>query len=345
MKKDRARKARTAGTTDTVMGKSISAPLEKEGMIVKGVGGLYTVRCDDGETVVCPARGLFRFENVTPLVGDRVLLRCEGGEESADRETPYSVESILPRKNSLIRPAIANLTHLFIVVPSAKPKPDLLTVDKMTAIAESCGIEPVIIVNKTDIDPEESRRIEGIYSGAGFACMALSAESGEGCGVLSDYFREKSTEGVMISAMAGASAAGKSTLLKRLFPELKLKTGEVSRKTERGRHTTRHVELFDVYEGSSCYIADTPGFSLLDFARFNFLELSELASDFREFRDCLGKCRYTKCTHTKEEGCAVLEKLRNGGISPDRHESYVALYAEIKSKPEWKRRKEMSQKA
>ena len=127
--------------------------------------------------------------------------------------------------------------------------------------------------------------------------------------------------------------------MKRLFPSLDLKTGEVSRKTERGRHTTRHVELFPVPGNGRCFIADTPGFSLLDFAKYNYCELNLLASTFREFSDCLGKCRYTKCTHTKEEGCAVLEKLASGGISKERHDNYIALYNEIKSIPEWKRKK------
>ena len=127
--------------------------------------------------------------------------------------------------------------------------------------------------------------------------------------------------------------------MKRLFPSLDLKTGEVSRKTERGRHTTRHVELFSVLDNGRCFIADTPGFSLLDFAKYNYCELPLLASTFREFSDCLGKCRYTKCTHTKEEGCAVLEKLASGGVSKERHDNYVTLYNEIKSIPEWKRKK------
>ncbi len=309
-------------------------------MIVKGVGGLYTVLTDDGESVLCRARGKFRHENLTPLVGDLAVVVPD--DENASKDSAgHVIDRILPRKNSLIRPAVANLTHLFAVVPSAKPKPDLLTVDKIVSVAEEKGIEPVIIVNKSDIDPGEAERIGNIYIGAGFTCMLVSAKTGDGCGELLDYFACESEKSTMTAALAGASAAGKSSLMKMLFPSLELKTGEVSRKTERGRHTTRHVELFPVLGGTRCFIADTPGFSLLDFAKYNFCELSELASTFREFSDCLGKCRYTKCTHVREEGCAVIEKLASGGISKERHDSYVALYNEIKSIPEWKRKKMM----
>jgi len=311
-----------------------------KGMIIKGVGGLYTVLTDGCDRVLCRARGVFRHEKISPLVGDTVEIIKDDALPAEEGEG-YIIDKILSRANSLVRPALSNLTHLFVVIPSAKPKPDLLTVDKMISVAENRNIEPVIVVNKSDISPEETARIKDIYSGAGFTCMAVSAAKGDGCDELKKYFAEVSKKGRMIAALAGVSAAGKSTLMKQLFPGLDLKTGEVSRKTERGRHTTRHVELFPAPGYDNCFIADIPGFSLLDFAKYNFCELSELPYTFREFEDCLGKCRYTKCTHTKEEGCAVLEKLSDGRISPSRHENYIALYNEIKSIPEWKRKKEM----
>ncbi len=309
-----------------------------QGIVIKGVGGLYTVRPDDAtrEDIRCKARGVFRYENITPLVGDRVTVVTDNEDGDGD----FVIDKIEERENSLIRPAVANLTHLFIIVPSAKPKPDLLTVDKLVSIADSKGIEPVIIVNKLDLDPEEAQRIKNVYQKVGFSCFLLSAATGEGCEDLYEYFAVQSEKKVMLSAFAGASAAGKSTLLTRLFPALDLKTGEVSRKTQRGRHTTRHTEIFSVFENNRCFIADTPGFSLLDFNRFNFYDLKELPYAFREFRDSLGECRYTKCTHLKEEGCAVLERVKNGEIPKERHESYCLLYEEIKKKPEWKRRKE-----
>lgn len=315
------------------------------GMITKGVGGLYTVRCDDGCEVTCLARGVFRYENMTPLVGDRVevLSNTAAGEDEQKKNSPgYVIEKILERNNSLIRPALANLTHLFVVVPCARPKPDIVTVDKLVSIADSKDIEPVIIVNKADIEPDEALRIKEIYTKAGFSCFILSARTGEGCDALLEYLEKSSNASPTVSAFAGASAAGKSTLMTKLFPDLKLKTGEVSRKTQRGRHTTRHVELFSVLENGRCFVADTPGFSLLDFARYNFYELSELPWSFREFRESLGKCRYTKCTHTKEEGCEILRRVNDGEISRQRHESYVALYEEIKKVPEWKRKQEQS---
>lgn len=305
------------------------------GMIIKGVGGLYTVLTDGGERIACSARGAFRHEGVKPLVGDRVSL-----SNDADGA---AIDDILPRRNTLVRPAMANLTHLFVVIPAAKPKPDLVTVDKLVALAEDRGIEPVVVVNKCDVDRAEADRIKSIYEGAGFNCFTICAATGEGCDALFGFFTEISKSKVTLSALAGASAAGKSTLMKRLFPTVDFKTGDVSRKIERGRHTTRHVELFEVPDAPGCYIADTPGFSMLDFTRFNLLELSSLASSFREFSGCLGKCRYTKCTHTKEEGCAVLEKVREGKISKTRHDNYVALYNEIKAIPEWKRKKEASE--
>lgn len=325
-----------------------------KGIIVKGVGGLYTVRLADGSDVLCRARGIFRHEKITPLVGDRVVVSndIEGADITVDgnekkkkpsekADISHVIDEILERKSSLIRPALANLTHLFTVIPSAKPKPDIYTVDKLISIAESREIEPVIIVNKCDIDPDESKRIYDIYTLAGFDCFALSASSGEGCDRLLDYLKSLTDGGrEVVAAFAGASAAGKSTLMSRLFKNLDLATGDVSRKIERGRHTTRHVELYNVEEVPRMFIADTPGFSMLDFARFNFYGLDELPYTFREFREHLGKCRYTKCTHLKEEECSIMDALEKGEISKSRHDSYVALYEEIKKKPEWQRKKE-----
>lgn len=267
-------------------------------------------------------------------------------ETSEKRETgarvDYVIDRILPRSNALIRPPTANLTHLFAVIPAAQPKPDLLTADKLTAIAENYGVEPVVVVNKADVDPENAAVLTTIYEKAGYSAFALSATTGEGTERLYRYIERRAAEGVpMLSAFAGVSGAGKSTLMTRLFPELALKTGKISRKTERGRHTTRHVELYPVQVGEGeIYIADTPGFSMLDFTRFNFFPTDELAFSFREFADCAGACRYTKCTHVREEGCAVLERVRAGVVAESRHESYVKILEEMKKKPDWERQKE-----
>ncbi len=322
------------------------------------MGGLYGVRLNHKENngaedeLLCRARGIFRLEGITPLVGDSVEVSRDTERELTEEErtaekeagvrVDYVIDRILPRTSALIRPPLANLTHLFAVIPSAQPKPDLLTADKLTVIAENYGIEPVIVINKADLDEDNTALLTEIYTKAGYRVFSLSAATGEGVDALYRYIETAAEgDGPMLSAFAGVSGAGKSTLMTRLFPGLSLKTGGVSRKTERGRHTTRHVELYPVTVGSGeLYIADTPGFSMLDFTRFNFFPTDELALSFREFADCVGKCRYTKCTHTKEEGCAVIGRMEEGGVSESRHESYIKILNEMKKKPDWERQKE-----
>ena len=354
------------------MDKTIPAPASSAlGVIQKGVGGLYTVATDGGEIITCPARGKFRHEGECPYPGDRVAAVCEDGA--------WAIDSILERANRLIRPAVANVTHLVAVIPACRPKPDTVTADKLIAAAEDKDIVPVIVINKRDLDPAESARLASIYRRAGFDVFEMSAASGEGVDALGEYLAaagERSKNGnddaggelagtyesrtplVVFSGasgagneragadeskcrpplvvFSGASGAGKSTLMTRLFPGLKLKTGDVSRKSERGRHTTRTAELFDV---GGYYVADTPGFTMLDFAQFNFIPTENLAFSFREFLPYVGKCRYTKCTHTKEEGCAILEAVGAGEIPRERHENYAAIREEMLRTPEWKRRK------
>ncbi|MBQ4066920.1 MAG: ribosome small subunit-dependent GTPase A [Clostridia bacterium] len=310
------------------------------GIIISGIGGLYRVRPlagsdistgEDG-TVACRARGVFRHDGISPLPGDSVtcILSDDGGEAVIDE--------INERKNSLIRPALANLSHLFIVIPATKPKPDLLTADKLVSAAEDKGIEPVIVITKEDLDEDECERIAAIYRLGGFSVFSLSGHTGDGVSELLSYM-EKEAESCLCAAFAGVSGAGKSTLMAKLFPGLSLKTGEVSRKIQRGKHTTRHAELYPVTVGeSTCFIADTPGFSMLDFARFNFTDREGLPYTFREFAPLMGECRYTKCTHTKEEGCAVLEKVKSNEISKNRHDSYIAMLEEITKNPPWKKK-------
>ncbi len=342
-----------------------------KGIITKGVGGLYTVlpvlAGEGAEPILCRARGRFRLDGITPLPGDEVFLLpidevSDGepfldeavGEEppshpkkkDAEVEVRFVIREILPRQNTLVRPPMANLTHLFVVLPCASPAPDLLMADKLTAMAVHGGIQPVMVVNKADMDPVMGARLTEIYTKAGFPVFLLSAVTGEGVEALEDYMTAEAEAGVnrhipMRAAFAGVSAAGKSTLMTRMYPALELKIGEVSRKIERGRHTTRHVELYPVTSGGyTYYLADTPGFSMLDFTRFNLLPLEDLPSSFPEFAECLGECRYTKCTHIREEGCAVLEKLQRGELAVSRHESYVAMGEEIRKKPQWQREKE-----
>ncbi len=318
------------------------------GVIIRGVGGLFGVRplplVPGEEILLCRARGVFRHEKITPLPGDTVRF-------SRDSETPhtedgktaaYVIDEILPRKNSLIRPPLANLTHLFLVIPAARPVPDLHTADKLISIVESADIEPIVLVTKKDLDPVRAEEIAEIYRRAGFTAFVLSAEDPNAVLTLRQYIVTLASVGQTVTAaFAGISGAGKSTMMTKLFPGLSLKTGEISRRAERGRQTTRHVELYPFEEGGNvCLIADTPGFSILDFTRFNFFESASLPETFREFREHIGCCRYTKCTHTKEEGCAILAAVRDGGIPQERHESYIEIFAELKKKPDWKRRQE-----
>lgn len=299
-------------------------------IIIKGVGGLYTVRRSDGSTVACRARGSFRHDGITPLVGDRVTL-LEDGEQG------IVIDEILERKNSLIRPPMANLDCIFVTMAAASPTPILTTIDKLTAIAEHTGIEPIIVVTKSELRPDVAEELRKLYASCGFSAFAVSAVENTGIDALQEYI-DKNLSG-KIAAFAGASGVGKSTLLNRLFPHLALSTSEISRKIERGRHTTRQVELFALSEGENCgYIADTPGFSMLDFERFDFMDCEDLPLAMREFVDRIGQCRYTKCSHTKEEGCAIVDAVRRGEIPKSRHESFCELHAILKAKKKWDKR-------
>ena len=308
--------------------------MEKSGIIVKGVGGLYTVDCG-GELVECRARGHFRHERITPSAGDFVTLE-DGGEGS---ETSWAIARIGERSSLMIRPPLANLGAIYIGAAAAKPDPVMLTIDKMTVIAENCGITPYIVITKGELAPALAADIEKTYSLAGIKTFVTSSENGDGIGELREFVRRRGGE--RISAFAGASGVGKSTLMNALFPELSLQTGEISHRIERGKNTTRSVELFpcgETEDGGRRYIADTPGFSLLDFIRYDFLKKDELVYAFREFAPYLGHCRYTRCTHLCEDGCAVVEAVNGGKISKSRHESYVTLYNELKTKHEWDKR-------
>ena len=309
------------------------------GKILKGVGGLYTVRAvDPTEGVVniaCRARGAFRHQHLSPLPGDTVRILAEEGERTDDRDGGrFVIDEIVDRRCALIRPPMANLDFLFITMASAAPVPILTTVDKLIAIAEHNGIEPIIVITKAELDPDFAEKLAEIYRLGGFSVFVLSAKEDFGVGEL-QAFIAKNLPG-KIAAFAGASGIGKSTLMNRLFPNLSLSTLEISQKIQRGRHTTRQVELFALGNDATCgYLADTPGFSMLDFERFDFFDKEDLPLAMREFRPLIGECRYTKCSHTKEEGCAILEAIKDGKIAPSRHESYVEIYNTLRQKKKW----------
>lgn len=287
------------------------------GIIMKGIGGFYYV--DAGETVFeCKARGVFRKRGQTPLVGDRVVISVP--------ETGYAlIDEIEERKNSLVRPPLANLDKLFIVVSSCSPSPNTLVIDRLISHAEKKQIEPILIFTKNDIG--DCSTLGKIYEQAGFTT------------VFTDYSNPSFSEKLKclmkdsISAFAGNSGVGKSTLLNAIMPQLQLKTGEISEKLGRGKHTTRQAELFKLPFGGM--IADTPGFSSLDIENGEVIHKEELADCFREFADYMYDCRFTSCSHTVEKGCAVLKAIEDGKIAKSRHDSYVALYNEVKDLPPW----------
>ena len=313
------------------------------GKITNGVGGLYTVRLlgdcalPAGSRLKCRARGSFRHEKLTPLPGDNVTLICPDNFEGIDEKgeaAGFVIDSINQRKNALIRPPMANLDYLFITMASAAPTPTIATVDKLIAIAEFNGIEPIIVITKSELDPDYAKVLYDTYAKCGFTCFSVSAVEGTGIEPIDQFIKERMNG--KIAAFAGASGIGKSTLLNRLFPHLSLSTSEISRKIERGRHTTREVVLFPLSEDIDCgYIADTPGFSMLDFERFDFFDKDDLPTTFREFVPLIGECRYTKCSHTKEDGCAIVEAVRSGEIPKTRHESYLELFGVLKAKKKW----------
>ena len=298
-----------------------------KGRVIASSGGLYTVRVEEGEgskDISCRPRGLFRHSDTRVLVGDIALLDLSEGEENA------IIRDIEERQNSLIRPPIANLDTVFVTMAARSPAPMLDMTDKLTAILEHNGVEPVIIIGKCELDRENAEKISAIYEKAGYKTFCLSCATGEGVEELEKYIKNE-LDG-KIAAFAGASGVGKSTLLNKLFPHLELGTGGVSRKTERGRHTTRAVTLYGV---DGFYIADTPGFSMLDFERFDFFDIEQLPMEFPEINALIGQCKYTKCTHTKEQGCAVVEAVKRGDIAKSRHDSYLMLFDILKNKHKW----------
>ena len=292
-----------------------------EGLVRKGVGGFYTVETPAG-FYTCTARGRFRRERVSPYAGDRVRIL---GEEDG---TGALVE-ILPRKNFLVRPPIANIDQLFIVSSLRDPHPEPLIIDKTIAVAELEDIQPVLVLTKNDL--EDAAPLKAVYDLAGVPCLVVSSRTGQGVEAVRALLAGK------ISAFTGNSGVGKSTLLNALFPQLELKTGEISQKLGRGRHTTREVELYPLEGGG--YVADTPGFSTFDVERYRLTDKERLAHGFREFAPYLGQCQFSSCSHTCEKGCAILQAVEEGKIARSRHDSYCAMYEEISGFKQWQTKK------
>jgi ribosome biogenesis GTPase len=288
-----------------------------EGMIFRALSGFYDVQAGD-QVIRCRARGKFRHQKVSPLVGDRVAIT------QVDEKTGM-VDEILPRKNFFLRPAVANMDQLIIIASRAIPETDPFLIDRVVSLAEKRGCEPVIVVNKCDLAPGEP--LAEIYRRCSFRTILTSAETGQGVEELRDALAGKT------SVFTGNSGVGKSSLLNQLAPELNLQTGEVSKALGRGRHTTRHIELYRLENGG--VIADTPGFSSFDSDQGELCRKEDLAETFREFRPYLGQCRFVGCAHVKEKGCAVLAAVKAGDIPKTRHQSYVRLYEQAKEIKEW----------
>lgn len=291
-----------------------------EGRIQKALSGFYYV--DTGaEVLTCRARGKFRKDGLSPLVGDRVQVRELGKGEGF-------VEAVLPRKNAFERPAAANIDQLVVIASAAIPRTDPFLIDRIAAIAVLKGCEVVLLLNKCDLDPAEE--LYGIYTAAGFPTLRVSAETGEGLDTLIPLIAGK------LSAFTGNSGVGKSSILNALDPTFHLKTGEISTALGRGRHTTRHVELFRL--GCGAEVIDSPGFSSFETEELNWELKQHLPETFPEFRPYLGQCRFQDCSHTREKGCAVLAALKEGKIQSSRHKSYLRLYEELKPLQEWQRK-------
>lgn len=304
----------------------------KYGKVVKGLGGLYETRVEDENGIsrtICRAKGVLKRDEDKVLVGDNVKILC-------DDSTPDGlvISEVLERKNSLIRPPMANLDYLFIVFSAKKPSPVIETVDKLVAISVHNGIEPVIVITKSDLGESIAEEYADIYRKVGIPTFVTSSEDKTGVEPLAQYIQTEVVCG-KTAAFAGASGVGKSTLMNALFPNLALATAEISRKIERGRHTTRHVEIFEIQGGTDTgFLADTPGFSLIDFARFDFFSLEELIPTFPEFIPYVGKCRYTDCAHVGEgaDECAIARAVLDGAIPESRLESYRSIYRILKEK-------------
>ncbi len=290
--------------------------MKLNGVIISSLGGNYKVAAE-GSEYICKARGVFRNRQITPVCGDNVTIELEATGEGV-------IVDVGDRKNEIIRPPLANLDQLVFVTSTCEPAPNLLILDKFLAVSIFKGITPIIVFTKTD--KASADEYVNIYSEM-FTTLCVDNSTGEGSDAVKALLAGK------FSAFTGNSGAGKSSLLNNICPDLNVATNEISRKLGRGKHTTRRVDIYPLSNGG--YVADTPGFSTFNTNMYDIIMKDELADCFPEFSEHLGECRYLNCSHTKEQGCAVLEELKNGKIKPSRHESYCAMYAEASLIKPW----------
>lgn len=286
------------------------------GRILRSLSGFYDVQTDSG-VITCRGRGHLRKEKDVPLTGDMVEISVEQGRGM--------VEKILPRRNHFVRPAVANVDILVIFAANVNPVTEPFLIDRVAAIAGDQEVPVCLCINKCDLDPAEG--LEAIYSHAGFTVIRTSAETGEGVDELRRLLKGK------LAAFTGNSGVGKSSILNCLCPQLGLPTGEVSEKLGRGRHTTRHVELFRLE--ADTYVADTPGFSSFDTDQMEVILKENLQFAFPDFGAYIGKCQFHDCTHRKEPGCAVRTAVERGELEHSRYDSYRKLYEKASQIKEW----------
>ena len=288
----------------------------EEYRIIKALSGFYYVQAEDG-VVECRARGRFRRQDQSPLVGDFARITRQGDKGV--------LEALLPRKNAFIRPAVANIDQLVVLASCAIPVTEPFLIDRVLAIAQLQNVPALVVVNKDDLAPAQP--LAEIYRRAGVPVLVTSAETGEGIEALREALAGK------LSCLTGNSGVGKSSLLNRACPQLQLPVGEVSEKLGRGRHTTRHIELYSL--GSNTFVADTPGFSAFDTERMELVHKEQLQYAFPEFAPYLGHCQFPDCAHRKEPGCAVRKALAEGKIGQTRYSSYERLYELASQLKEW----------
>ena len=286
------------------------------GRIIRSISGFYDVQTPSS-VVTCRARGALRRGNASPLTGDIVEISADGNKGM--------VEKILPRKNRFVRPAVANMDALVVFAANVNPVTEPFLIDRVAAIAGDQEVKVYLCVNKCDLDPAID--LARIYSNAGIPVIRASAETGEGVDELRELIRGK------LVAFTGNSGVGKSSMLNKLCPELDLPTGEVSEKLGRGRHTTRHVELYDL--GDETYVADTPGFSSFDTDQMDVILKENLQYAFPDFGAFLGDCQFHDCSHRKEPGCAVRAGVETGKLEQSRYDSYLRLYEKASQIKEW----------
>jgi ribosome biogenesis GTPase len=290
-------------------------PDKLEGVITKGVGGVFTVRCLDGSYRLCQIRGNLRLKKMTPLVGDKVLIG-----ESGDPDIPFVLEKILPRKNFLIRPPLANLDTLLLIFACEDPVPDLKLLDKMLIISAQLGIKPVILFSKSDKDPESADKYVSIYKNAGFDCFPMTKDE-----PVPDEIKVLIKTG--LTGLAGPSGVGKSTFCNNLLGEGTMKVGDISDRLKRGKHTTRHAELFEYEDG---FITDTPGFTSLDLFEVGVL-YTDVSGGYPEMRAASSECKFADCRHIAEKQCHVRE-LIGDGIDEGRYDRYREFYEYLYSR-------------